>query len=493
MDDAGHELKPLLTVEGWELLNSLPPYQEEDAFTLNTRLREQGHPPEAVAAALTQSRLRQEAQQKFGAFASRMIFTEDGLQQSTRLPVAARHAQRFREASVTHVADLGCGLGGDAMTMASLDLKVVAVEADEATAAAATMNLLPFPEADVLHTRAEDFMRDHRPLPEGWGLWLDPARRDPAGARGADGAAARIWDPEAFSPPLSFVTELAATGLPMGVKLGPGLPHELIPESCEAEWVSIDGSVVELVLWFNAAARPGVRRCATVLRTAGRETRAPEAAAPEPTEAAEAENAGPETTERDSRQRNGETAGGGADNLRAAELTSSRDFGTHPESQSPGTGVPVRGRAGLTGILWEPDGAVIRAGLVTDLASALGGHLLDEHIAYFCTDQTNGTGSPMARGFRILEVLDFNMKRLRRWAQAEGVASLEIKKRGVDVAPETLRKQLLGGAKRAAQKKPRSGAGQEAAERTSRARTLVLIRIGEERVAAVVEPLSRPA
>lgn len=494
MNDDGHALKPLLTKEGWELLNSLPDYDEQEAFSLNTRLREHGHPAGTVAAALTQSRLRREARRKFGDFAARMLFTEDGLQQSTRLPVAARHAQRFRAAGVTHVADLGSGLGGDAMAMASLGLKVVAVEADEVTAAAATMNLLPFPEADVLHADAEDFMRAQAPLPAGWGLWLDPARRDPGAARTAQGSARRLWDPEAFSPPLSFVTELADAGLPLGVKLGPGIPHELIPAGCEAEWVSIDDEVVEVVLWFNGAARPGVRRAASVLRSPGSDGAAP----------------------------------------RAAELTSPADFDTTDsgagasetgasETGGAGAGVRVRGREGLTGILWEPDGAVIRAGLVADLAAELGGHLLDEHIAYFCSEDdsssaqpgttktgtvntgtaqagSEGPGSALARGYRILEVLDFNVKRLRRWAQAEGVAALEIKKRGVDVAPEALRKQLLGGAKgrsggngqgqtgRAQNRKAPRSPGQRAASRT-----LVLIRIGEERVAAVVDPFPRSA
>src|SRR5690554_5004239 len=93
-------LAPVLTPQGWELVNSLPPYEEEGAFALNIALREAGHPPERVAAALTQSRLRAAARKKFGEFAGRMLFTHAGLQQSTRLSVAARHARRFREAGL---------------------------------------------------------------------------------------------------------------------------------------------------------------------------------------------------------------------------------------------------------------------------------------------------------------------------------------------------------------------------------------------------------
>ena len=79
-------------------------------------------------------------------------------------------------------------------------------------------------------------------------------------------------------PPLSFVVDLAKTGMPVGVKLGPGMPHEAIvrpedirseanPHPCvTAQWVEHEGSLVELVLWFNALAQEGVARTVTVLR-----------------------------------------------------------------------------------------------------------------------------------------------------------------------------------------------------------------------------------
>ncbi len=378
------ELKPVLSPEGWELLNSLPPYDAASSAALNARLRKEGWDPSTVAAALTQSQLRAEARPKFGDAAARMLLTREGLQQSTRRSAAARHAARMRERA-EHVIDLGCGLGGDAMAFAGAGLKVTAVDADETTAAAATMNLLPFPEASVLHAQAQDALREADPAAA---LWLDPARRD---------ARSRLWDPEDFSPPLSFVAELAATGVPMGVKLGPGMPHDLIPADCEAEWVSVDGELVELVLWFNGLARTGVRRAATAL------------------------------SDRDAERS-------------VTELTSSSDFGqgVHPEAA---------GRDGLMGILWEPDPAVIRAGLVAELAESLGAVLLDEHIAYLCgpEDHAPSNLAPMAHGYRVLEVRPFKPKALRRWAADEGVTSLEIKKRGVDVVPEQLRSQLLAG------------------------------------------------
>ncbi|ERK70965.1 hypothetical protein N136_02679, partial [Leifsonia aquatica ATCC 14665] len=105
------EFVELLSSEGLRLLDSLPPYRtEKDVLRLVTDLRKQGHSPGLVAAVLTQSKLRRKAVAKFGDFASRMLFTEAGLEQATRLSVAARHAGRFRTAGIRRVADLGCGI-----------------------------------------------------------------------------------------------------------------------------------------------------------------------------------------------------------------------------------------------------------------------------------------------------------------------------------------------------------------------------------------------
>ena len=97
------------------------------------------------------------------------------------------------------------------------------------------------------------------------GVWLDPARRTTSTS-----GTKRIWDPEAFSPPLSFVEKLAATGRAIGVKMGPGIPHDSVPSGCEAQWVSVGGDVTEVTLWFNAVARPGVRRGGLGHRQPGR-------------------------------------------------------------------------------------------------------------------------------------------------------------------------------------------------------------------------------
>ncbi len=410
MTDAPQEnIAPILTPEGWELLASLGPYREDEAFRLTAALRKAGHSPEMVSAVLTQSRLRTKAEAKFGEFARQMIFTKAGLEQATRLTVAARHAQRFAEAGIGHVADLGCGLGADAMALASLDLVVTAVEMDEATAACATMNLIPFRNATVVHSDATSVSLEGVD-----GVWLDPARRSTSTS-----GTKRIWDPEDFSPPLSFVESLAGTGRAVGVKMGPGMPHDSVPPGCEAQWVSVGGDVTEVALWFNSVRRQGVRRAALLLGPHG-----------------------------------------------AAELTSGEDF----------DGGPVAPVGPVEGYLYEPDGAVIRAGLVADVALQLGGHLVDEHIAYICAPDLRDT--PFAKAYKVLDVMPFNVKALKSWVKDEGIGVLDIKKRGTAVTPEELRKQLLPGGKPAGSK-----------AKSKKTATLVLTRIGEDRVAISVEPV----
>lgn len=360
------EVVALLSAEGLRLLDSLPPWDSTaDVVRTVSELRAAGHPPELVAAALSQSRLRRRAVDKFGDFAERMLFTTAGLEQATRLPVAALHAQRFRAAGLRLVADLGCGIGGDALAMAALDLEVTAVDRDEVTAAIAAYNLAPWANAEVVHASVDDISLDGMD-----GVWLDPARRD---------GAKRLRDPGDWSPSLDFAFGLARR-LPVGIKLGPGVDRDIVPSDAEAQWVSVDGDVVELATWFGALARPGIRRAATVIHGTA-----------------------------------------------SAELTAERD--------SEDAEVGPLGR-----YLYEPDGAVIRARLIGDLARSLNATMVSEGIAWFSSD--TATDSPFAARFRVEESLPFNVSAVKKLLAARGIGTLEIKKRGVDVDPAQLRTKL---------------------------------------------------
>lgn len=243
----------LLTKEAMELLAQVGQLDSKsDLMTLITRLRKARHDPLLVTEVVTQARLRSRAKAKFGDFAQQMLFTEAGLEQATRLPVAALHAQRFRAAGFTRVADLGCGIGSDAMAMAALGLEVTAIEKDPETAALAAFNLASFDNAKVVVADAEAIDSTQFDA-----AWFDPARRN----LDRKDAKHLVLAPEDFSPNLNWVFSQSA---PKGVKLGPAFPHELIPTEAQAQWVSHLGDLVEVCLWFGPL-RSEANRVATML------------------------------------------------------------------------------------------------------------------------------------------------------------------------------------------------------------------------------------
>ncbi|MGZ4477045.1 MAG: class I SAM-dependent methyltransferase [Nocardioidaceae bacterium] len=188
--------------------------------------------------------------------------------------------------------------------------------------------------------------------------------------------AGRVFDVDAYVPPWSFVTALLER--PSCVKVAPGIPHDVLPAGVEAEWVSDNGEVKEAALWSSYLST--CRRRATVIRGDG-----------------------------------------------LATLTEDDDPGEK-------TVRPV-GRC-----LYEPDGAVIRAGLVTAVAAGVHGALVDEHIAYVTSEEAYAT--PFARSYEVLETLPYKEKALRAALRERHIGRLTIKKRGVDIAPDQLRKRL---------------------------------------------------
>lgn len=372
----------LLSPEGQALLAKVAKVDAKaDVVSLVSKLRAEGHNPLLVAAVLTQAKLRRRAQSKFGEFADRMIFTEPGLEQASRLSVAALHAGRFRAAGITDVADLGCGIGAESLALASLDIQVHAREIDEVTAAVATYNLAPFDNAEVQQADVTEINLDAF-----GGLFFDPARRELGGP--ARERAARKFDPMAFSPSFDFVMQAAAKK-PTGVKFGPGHPHEGIPDEAEAQWVSVGGDLVELGLWFGAVARPGVKRAALLLTADGKH----------------------EITSDSTKRQD-------------AELGSLQEF------------------------VYEPDNAVVRSHLIGQLAEQIGATIFAPEIAYLTAGSQ--LTSPWLKGYRVLDEMAFDRKKLKAYLKERSIGTLEIKKRGSDIVPEQLRKELAPKGKGAA-------------------------------------------
>lgn len=90
--------------------------------------------------------------------------------------------------------------------------------------------------------------------------------------------------------------------------------------------------------------------------------------------------------------------------------------------------------------LYEPDPAVLRAGLVTSLAARLNASQIDPSIAYLTSDSL--TPTPFARAFVVEEAMPFQLKRLRARLRALGVGAVTVKKRGSPLEPEALLRQL---------------------------------------------------
>lgn len=88
------------------------------------------------------------------------------------------------------------------------------------------------------------------------------------------------------------------------------------------------------------------------------------------------------------------------------------------------------------GWLVEPDPALIRAGLVQDIAGDHNGTLLDATIAYFTTDHE--IDSVWVRCWQIHDWMPFHLKRLRAYLRERNVGHVTVKKRGSPLMPEAL-------------------------------------------------------
>ncbi|MER7331332.1 MULTISPECIES: methyltransferase domain-containing protein [unclassified Micromonospora] len=375
------QLAALRTPEGSVALDAAARVAGGDPLAAAAALRSAGMPPALAAAALTQAELRRRAVGKFGPAAAGMFLTRAGLEQATRRPVADRRAARLRAAGVRTLADLGCGLGADALAAARAGIRVYGVEADPVTAAMAAANAEAAGLAELFTVECGDATAFDVGRVDG--VFCDPARRKAGTGR-------RVFDPNAYSPPWDFVVDLAARVPYTVVKVAPGIDHALIPAGAEAEWVSADGDLVEATLWCGRLAE--VPRRATLLR--GKE--------------------GPPVD------------ASGRAGVPCHQLTGSGD------AEAP-VGPARR-------FLYDPDPAVVRAHLVAELADALDATLADPSIAYLYADTPKAT--PFARCLEVTDVLPFSLKRLRALLRDRRVGRAEILKRGSALEPEKLRRDL---------------------------------------------------
>ncbi len=186
----------------------------------------------------------------------------------------------------------------------------------------------------------------------------------------------RIHSVAHYRPPLAVIENWLPRVPNLAVKVSPGVDDAELPPGAEVEFVSERGLVKEAVLWFGD------------LRTrAGR---------------------------------------------RATLLP-----GPHSLTDEDRAPVDV-GRPGP--FLYEPDGAVIRAHLVEQLAARLGAKKLDPQIAYLTSHQL--TATPFATAYQIDEWMPFQLKRLRARLRSLDVGRVVVKKRGSPLDPAELAHRL---------------------------------------------------
>lgn len=381
----------LLTDAGREVLAEVDPVSAtKDPLSTASRLR--ANPAvsalapdlpvaELVNAVMTQVGLRERGRAKFGERATRMFFTPDGLEQSTRASIAAHRAERIVEVAGSVLdggtaGDLCCGVGADLLALATAGVPVEGVDADPLTVAVARANIEALGLSDRAGVHEGDVNKESpgaHPL-----LLCDPARR---GGRG------RVFDPAAYSPPWDVATALAEAAGAACLKAAPGIPHEALSPTAAAEWISVDGELKETALWFGALAK-GPRRRATVLH-----------------------------------ERPGLSAREGS----VAHLDADPDLRPTPV-------------AAARRYLYDPDPAVVRSHLVAEAAARVDGALLDERIAYFTSDRVEV--SPLWRVLEIVECAPFSAKRLRASVRSHRAGTITIKKRGSAVDTEKLRRDL---------------------------------------------------
>lgn len=178
-----------------------------------------------------------------------------------------------------------------------------------------------------------------------------------------------------------------------------GIDYNRLAFEGEVEITSLHGDVREACLWSSGLAEPGVARRATILRDDGL----------------------------------------------SEQIT---------DAEPADCGVAAAGR-------WivDPDGAVVRAGLVRHYGTRHGLWQLDPKIAYLSGDRL----PPSTRGFQVIEQIAFSERRLRQALAELDCAAAEILVRGVDVDPAVLRPRLrLRGTRRLSVVITRIGAGTHA-------------------------------
>lgn len=323
---------------------------------------------------------RQTLAPKLAGPAADWMADSDSAQQATPLAVSRVRAERIAEAGASLVHDVTCSIGTEAPAVTAKGLDWLGTDLDYSRLLMARENVGGGGAAGagrVWVAQADALAPVTTPASS-----PGPRIRACSGTGSRPGRVvvadpARRADGRRITDPAKLIPPLpdliaAYPGAAMAIKCAPGIDY--------SDWhglvsvVSVDGGVKEACLYTPDLADPGHTREAVVIRES--------------------------FTER---------------------------------VRNEGDGVDVDKPKSF---IVEPDGAVIRAGLVQQWAARHDLAMLDPHIAFLTGERVPEGYS----GFPFIEAVP--LKKLRPALQAHGAGSLEILVRGVDVDPDQLRGKL---------------------------------------------------
>jgi SAM-dependent methyltransferase len=277
----------------------------------------------------------------------------------------------------SRVADLGCGIGADTLALAEVVPKVIAVEVDPVRARLAELNVAAGGFADRVDVICGDWTELTLDVEA---AFVDPARRTAFARRTASAPHAdsrRLFGLSAMIPPISTILDLVRAVPNVAVKVAPGVDHAEVPPEAEVAFISERGNLKEALLRFGSL-RSGAKWEAVLLP-------------------------GPQRL----------------------------------DSDMPVDAVPVREPMAY---LYEPDPAILRASLVTTLATQLSAAQIDATIAYLTSEALVHT--PFARVWHVERHGHFHLKTLNRWLRELDIGHVTIKKRGSPIDVDTFRQRL---------------------------------------------------
>lgn len=182
---------------------------------------------------------------------------------------------------------------------------------------------------------------------------------------------------EDYEPPLEFMQELTVKAKAGAIKLSPASNFGGKFHNCEIELISLNGECREATVWFGDAAKEF--------------------------------------------------------DWTATILPGGWSLSANPEEYYPQVGP-------ISHYLYDPDPAVVRAGLIDVLTSECGITRLD-HAEEYLTSETL-IESPAFSGFQVLQVLPNNIKEIRKYFRSNPIGEIEIKCRHVPVNAEQMRKKI---------------------------------------------------